>query len=79
MPDSEDENQIVETDQEFLPIYWKKDKAGAWRVDVDVALADSDIAIEKCVDSESSVIEEESDIITDYDTDSSGSSESDSD
>ena len=79
LPDVEGENQIVETDQVLLPTYWKKDKAGAWRMDVDVALADSDIVIEKCVDSESSVIEEESDISTDYGTDSSESSESDSD
>ena len=78
MPDVEGENQIVDTDQVLLPTYWKKDKAGSWRMDVDVALADSDIVIEKCVDSESSVIEEESDISTDYGTDSSESSKSDS-
>ena len=48
-------------------------------MDVDVALANSDIVIEKCVDSESSVIEEESNISTDYGTDSSESSESGSD
>ena len=47
-------------------------------MDVDVVLTDSDIVIEKYVDSESSVIEEESDISTDYGTDSSESSESDS-
>ena len=77
LPDVEGGNQTVETDQVLLPRYWKKDIAGAWRMDVDVELADSDIVNENCVDSESSVIEEESSS-TDYGTDSSESSESDS-
>ena len=78
LPDVEGGNQTVETDQVLLPTYWKKDKAGAWRMDVDIALADSDVVIDKSVGGESSVIEEER-TATDYGTDSSDSSGYDSD
>ena len=78
MPDVEGCNKTEETDQVLLPTYWKKDTPGAWRMDVDIDLADSDSITGAAEDNDSSEIEEWSDT-TDYGTDSSDNSGSDSD
>ena len=57
-----------QTKQVLLPTYWRKDIAGAWRMDVDVNLADSDNMTGEDDDSDSSIIEEESDTSLDFGT-----------
>ena len=77
LPDVEGGNQKEETDQVLLPTYWRKDVAGAWRMDVDVGLATSD---NMTGDIESSEMWEDSESTLDFGTDSSDNkSDSDSD
>ena len=80
LPDVDGGNQTEETDQVLLPTYWRKDIAGAWRMDVDVELATSDNITGPRDDSEASIIWEESESERDFGTDSSDDmSDSDSD
>ena len=60
LPDVDGGNQTEETDQVLLPTYWRKEIAGAWRMDVDLELATSDNITEPRDDSEASIIWESS-------------------
>ena len=71
LPDVEGGNQTEETDQVLLPTYWRKDIAGAWRMDVDVQLATSDNISGPGKENDSSDICEESESELDFGTDSS--------
>ena len=41
MPDVEGGNKKTKSDQELLPSKWKKDIAGAWRMDVDISVEET--------------------------------------
>ena len=62
-----------QTKQVLLPIYWRKDIAGAWRMNVEMDLVDSDNMTGEGNDSDSSMIEEKSDTSLDFGTDVSES------
>ena len=80
LPDIEGGNQTEETDQVLLPTYWRKDIAGAWRMDVDVGLAVSDNISARNEGINSGVIwEDSSSSERDFGTSSDSSSDSDSD
>ena len=62
-----------QTKQVLLPTYWRKDIAGAWRMNVEMDLVDSDNMTGEGNDSDSSMIEEKSDTSLDFGTDVSES------